>query len=461
MAANHSLWSEASQRDGPWGKTRLALLTMRDTVGRFSEREGAQVPSVPLIPGLADEGVKAFRLGTHRLISPGETVEKVRRLLPQLGITRVANITGLDRIGIPVTVACRPNSRALSVSQGKGLDLDAAKASTLMESIEFYHAERITLPLKYLSYEELRHSHPVVDVAALPFVRETLFHPHLALLWVEGYDLLQRESVWVPYESVSTNFTLPFPPGSGCFQATSNGLASGNHLLEAVSQAICEVVERDALSLMQLQGEEWLAERRIDLDRVEDPSCRQVIEKYERADIAVAAWDITTEVGIPSFCCTITDHQDDPFHLTYTIDGMGCHPSRTIALLRALNEAAQSRLTMISGSRDNLSREDYQRTQSSHMVERKRARFEVTGRRRSLLEVPNFEGESFYQDVVWELEQLHSAGISRVAVVDLTKPEFGLPVVRVVIPGLEGTHLNPAYTPGARGRTLLESGRRQ
>ena len=214
------------------------------------------------------------------------------------------------------------------------------------------------------------------------------------------------------------------------------------------------------MSLMQLQNEEWLASRRIDLNRLEDSACRHVIERYEDADITVAAWDMTTDVGIPSFCCTITDTQDDPFHLTYTIDGMGCHPSRTIALLRALNEAAQSRLTMISGSRDNLSRDDYQRMQSPGMVERKRARFEIPGRLRRFQEVPNFEGQTFFQDVNWELEQLRSAGIRRVVVVDLTRQEFGVPVVRVVIPGLEGTQLNPAYAPGKRGRALLQTGER-
>ncbi|MGQ0735882.1 MAG: YcaO-like family protein [Acidobacteriota bacterium] len=408
--------------------------------------------------GRVDEGAKRFRQGTHRLIPPGETVEKIRRLMPQLGITRVANITGLDRIGIPVTVACRPNSRALSVSQGKGLDLDAARASTLMESIEFYHAERIALPLRYASHEDLRRTTQVVDCGDLPLVRHTLFHPRLPLLWVEGCDLLQREDVWVPYELVSTNFTLPLPPGSGCFQATSNGLASGNHVFEAVSQAICEVVERDALSLMQLRSEEWLAARRMDLDSVEDAACRQVIDKYGRAGIATAAWDITTEAGIPAFCCTITDRRDDPFHLTYTIDGFGCHPSREIALLRALNEAAQSRLTMIAGSRDNLFREDYQRTQSARMVERKRARLRPTTDGRKLEDVPTFEGETFWQDVQWELDRLRAAGMARVVLVNLTDPELQLPVVRAVIPGLEGTHLNPAYAPGIRGRSLLHAG---
>ena len=62
-----------------------------------------------------------------------------------MGITRIANVTGLDRIGIPVVMVCRPNARSIAVSQGKGLDMDAAIVSGLMESAELYHAEQIEL----------------------------------------------------------------------------------------------------------------------------------------------------------------------------------------------------------------------------------------------------------------------------------------------------------------------------
>src|SRR4051812_24003909 len=106
--------------------------------------------------------LKTFRDGTHRLIAPEETVAWIRSFMPMMGITRIANVTGLDSIGIPVVMVCRPNSRSLAVSQGKGLGLAAAKASGLMESVELYHAEHITLPLKLGSYEELRHTHHIV-----------------------------------------------------------------------------------------------------------------------------------------------------------------------------------------------------------------------------------------------------------------------------------------------------------
>src|SRR5262249_7786038 len=133
---------------------------------------------------------KRFRSGTHRMMAPEETIDRLRPLLPVMGITRVANVTGLDSIGIPVVMVCRPTARSLAVSQGKGLDLAAAKASGLMESVESYHAERITLPLRLASLNELRYSHPLVDVAALPQLSVSGFHEDLKLLWIEGHDLL-------------------------------------------------------------------------------------------------------------------------------------------------------------------------------------------------------------------------------------------------------------------------------
>src|SRR5713226_6016242 len=90
---------------------------------------------------------KGYVGGSHRAVVPAETVNRLQPLLPAMGITRVANITGLDVIGIPVVMVCRPNSRALAVSQGKGLTLEGARASGIMESAESYHAERVSGPL--------------------------------------------------------------------------------------------------------------------------------------------------------------------------------------------------------------------------------------------------------------------------------------------------------------------------
>src|ERR1700750_3203436 len=112
----------------------------------------------------APEAPKTHRGGTHRLVSPEETLESVRRFFPAMGITRVADITGLDVIGLPVTTVCRPNSRAVTVSLGKRVDLAAARASGVMENIGAFRAERTTLPLVLGSVNDLRSSLPLVDV---------------------------------------------------------------------------------------------------------------------------------------------------------------------------------------------------------------------------------------------------------------------------------------------------------
>ena len=118
----------------------------------------------------ADEIHKSYRHGTHRTVAPTETLACVGPLMAQMGITRIANITGLDRIAPSrLVMVCRPNSRSIRpVSQGKGLDLAAAKTSGLMEAVETYHAETITSSLKLGSYRQLGRTHRLVDVAALP-----------------------------------------------------------------------------------------------------------------------------------------------------------------------------------------------------------------------------------------------------------------------------------------------------
>src|SRR5256884_3829419 len=241
---------------------------------------------------------KTPRAGTHRLVSPEETLESVRRFLPVMGITRTADITGLDVIGLPVVTVCRPNSRAVTVSLGKGLDLAAARASGVMESIEAFMAERITLPLVLGSVKDLRSSHPLVDVDLLPRTTDSVYHPDAPILWIEGRELFTGTPRWVPYEMVHTAYTLPKPTGTGCFIATSNGLASGNHLLEAISHAICEIVERDANSLWMLRQPGDRESQQLDLSTFDDAACREVIGKFEAAGLEVSAWDMTTDTGI-------------------------------------------------------------------------------------------------------------------------------------------------------------------
>lgn len=394
-------------------------------------------------------------------MDPGATLRRARALAPHVGITRVANVTGLDRIGVPVVAVYRPNSRSMVVSQGKGIDLVAAQASGMMEAIEAYHAERPRLPLRLESYEELSDHLPVVDVGRLPRVSMGTFSPTRRILWCEGRSVSTRDPVWVPYEMVHTDFTLPLPSGSGCFTMSSNGLASGNHPLEAISHGICELVERDATALWALSGGTTQSERRIAPDTVDDPSCRQVLEQFSAAGIAFGIWDATSDVGLATFSCFVVDGEGSAGHV-HASHGSGCHPAREVALLRALTEAAQTRLTYIAGARDDADRHFFARARSATRVDELRDQIARDRDRaaRNFATVPTYTASTFDEDVTWELECLRRVGLDEVVVVDLSRPEISLPVVRVLVPGLEGLHDAPGYVPGQRATARREWGGR-
>src|SRR5262245_33786015 len=130
-----------------------------------------------------DEPVfKRYRTGTHRTRAPEETLARIRPRMAECGITRIANLTGLDRAGIPVVMVCRPNARSSAVFHGKGLDLAAAKASGVMEAIETWHAEHADLPLRFGSVADLRDTCRLADVAALPLAAGSALHDALPML---------------------------------------------------------------------------------------------------------------------------------------------------------------------------------------------------------------------------------------------------------------------------------------
>lgn len=397
---------------------------------------------------------KSFRWGTQRSVPPSQTVERVRPFLGEMGITRIADVTGLDRVGIPVTMVCRPNSRSVSVSQGKGLTLDAAKASGVMESIELFHAETITLPLKLATYAELISDHEVVDVADLPLIAGGRFHPDLQMLWIEGRDLMADADVWVPFEMVNLSTSRPEMP-AGSFISSSNGLASGNQLIEAVLHGICEVVERDATTLWHLRSPDEQQSRRVALETVQDEGNRRLLEMCERAGLEVVAWDISSDVGLAACQCLIFDRDEELGRDLYAALGMGAHLSPEIAFLRALTEAAQSRLTLIAGARDDVFREEYdEKALAAQFLGEQRALLRNSPPTRSLRETPSLAAETFNDDLAVVLERLQSADVRQVIAVDLTKSRFEIPVVRIIIPGLETFDKNPDYSPGRRARAF-------
>ncbi len=392
---------------------------------------------------------KRFLNGTHRACSPEETFARFSPLMGPLGITRLANVTGLDRIGLPVYVAVRPNSRSLATSQGKGLDPLAAKVSALMESIEVWHGEHLALPLRHEQPALLAKSSRVLELGLGPQAGPCL--------WVEGEDLLRGESVWVPHDAVSVSFVWPagyrpvVPP-------SSNGLASGNHLVEATVHGLCELIERDAITLWEYQSAEEAKTRQVDPATVDDAGCLELLRRMRLADVDVGIWDVTSDTGIPAYACELFDGSDRPrWRRLGIFGGYGCHLSPAVALMRALSEAVQSRLAFVSGSRDDLFYSKYRAwTRDAALaarIERIRTPAPAAAfRARASLATDTFEG-----DLQVLVQALRRIGLAQAAVVNLSRPELKVPVVKVVVPGLEARLFASDYQPGPRVNAYLKA----
>jgi YcaO-like protein with predicted kinase domain len=419
------------------------------------------LPPVPDVMSHKDGGV-AERLtdlgGTLRTCAVEQTLERAKQAFESTGITRLANVTGLDSVGVPVWTAIRPLAKSLSVSQGKGLSHELAQVSAAMEAIELHHAED-RVPAGYrLAVGDVVRSRNSVSLEGLPIRSDARLTDNCEIDWVAAVEIVAGRSRLIPREMVCLNFAEPRADCS-LFTASSNGLASGNTLGEAILHALCEVVERDQVSF-------WRVKRnlgpnpptRVDLDSIVDPCCRSLIERCQDAGLEVCVWDCGQTLGVPCFTCTVFYGR----HATLfpqRASGHGSHPLRRIAMSRAVTEALQSRLTHISGARDDIYFSRFQ----THLPVDTPGNIAWIDKVRSeaatcdyacVPEAPDTSRVDLLID--WLLAALSREGLHEVAVVDLTTPEIGVHVAKVVVPGLEFSAHKPYYTPGPRMQRLLD-----
>lgn len=404
---------------------------------------------------LSQRTEKKFFHGTQRTRSPQATWDAYQPKLKSMGITRIANVTGLDRVGLPVCVAIRPNARALATSQGKGSTLMAAKVSAMMESIETWHCERIDGEICIASYNELLAHDEVIDVDGLGIRNDAIFHKNAPITWFKGFDLVSNSAVWLPHEAVSTNFVHQYGHQS-IFLSSSNGLASGNCYIEAINHAIYELIERDALTLWTLTPDASKKPRQVNIDAIDDEDIQRLKRTLDDKGIELGLWDISSDLNVPVYTSTIIENPDShQWRPIPMFSGHGCHLNPLVAIARAIHEAIQSRLAAISGSRDDLFPTDYVKTNNrdDHKLALNKIRHPKATRQ---MAVPVYcETQTLEGDFKILQQALQSAGLDSIVVSDISKPEQSIPVVKVVIPGLEPFHTG-LYQPGKRAKAFIK-----
>ncbi|GAA1956839.1 YcaO-like family protein [Amycolatopsis minnesotensis] len=366
--------------------------------------------------------------GTHRSREPEETWQWIRPKLPQVGITRVADVTWLDEIGIPVFQAIRPNARTLSVSQGKGVSNALAKVSAAMEAIELWHAENpLAAPARVGTVEEMER---VVDygVRELPLAERNHLNPDAILPWRPVRLIDGGGESFVPADLLRLDYRFDRRWAPPLFRASSNGLASGNTLDEALLHGMYEVVERDAMARAARGGVPPL----VDPETIGNAGLVDLLERFRVTKVHVQIRFLDNPYRIPAFDARIWS---DAFPATF--GGAGAHLDAAVALSRALTEAAQSRATAIAGARDDIGHGPYREAR-------------VFGVRRSS-ESPPFadqDGPVIPFDAIESVRvpalDVEKRGLTeRIKGVtghaplyaDLTRPEIAIPVAHVVCPG--------------------------
>ena len=379
-------------------------------------------------PGLNESLNKGYAEGTHRLISPEATFENIHPYLSAADVTRCADVTGLDNIGIPVYCAIRPRGKTVQVTNGKGLRHIDAKVSALMEAIELYHAETPDRDFVTASFNQLDHAGkiPVRPDVHPDYEGNTYFSKEFLISWTRATDLMTSTEVLLPSSSAYMSLPKLHP-------FTTNGLASGNHLIEATLHAIYEVIERDALASMEQDGRiNFSAEvcRFIDTETLPEGPLEFLHTKILKAQVKLRLIWIKSRIPIHTFMAVILD--DSNFSHATTVNlGYGAHLHALVAAIRAITEAAQTRLTYIHGSRQDIKKASYE------MDQRKPYEF-FSGMRADTpwQSLSINKNSSLTEDYEETLGLLKEAGFANLFRVDMTREPFNIPVVKVVIPGM-------------------------
>lgn len=410
---------------------------------------------------MAAFGARPKLPGQLRTVSPEDTIRRAWPIARAYGLTRLTDVTGLDRIGIPTYTAVLPDSvDILSVYNGKGSRRAEAIAGALMETVERHAALHARPELLWF---------PVRDAPPEAIPPESIYmqladdyDEDRVYAWVRGMELMNGGEALVP--AGFAGYLWPGVEERSPFRSSSSqGLAAGNCIEEAIVQAICEWIERDAWTLAELRAH-WLPRARMEMAAGRDPvddfvddleACpcldldgigqpvEGLLRKFRRAGFHPVVRDVTSDVGVPVVTASI--HEDEVPGFPQAHSGVGCHLDMRAAISRALTEAAQSRAVDIQAVREDIAPPQGDghvqgtaiHTRRVARIDRRRWLLAPSRGRRHWSESQSHATDDVRQDLELLLERLRQIGIRRLAAVDLSPPGSDIAVVRVAAPGLE------------------------
>lgn len=282
-----------------------------------------------------------------RVVPPQTTLHYAKAWAKLAGVHAVRDITAIDCLGVPIFVSERRGTASSAYTFGKGRFPIDSEVGAYMEAIETYFSEpgvaRVETRCGWPS--ELSGVRagcdPILEFAPKFGCRAD---PNRPLLLARAEDVESGAEGWIPAELAFN----PAPPDveTPLYGSSSNGLASGNSVLEASIHALYELIERDIWSI------EFVRNRSAHLDPHEGLPCyvQKIVEAADRNGLRLVTRYVPNDYGIPFFATFLFD--PNKLRSCSFNGGWGCHHERGIALMRAVTEAVQSRLAFLHGRRE-------------------------------------------------------------------------------------------------------------
>jgi ribosomal protein S12 methylthiotransferase accessory factor len=395
---------------------------------------------------------------------PDDVAEAIaRKFAAKIGITRISQLGELDRFGLHVSAVYRPSRWSSSYGSGKAETREAAVVGGVMEELERYCQEHFEpASVRSESFSSLvAKDERVVDPRTMSLSFDSSYAPDKELAWTWADDLVTGERVLVPRATVvmqRERNDIVFSPRAARKIITTNGLASGFTLTEALLHAVCELIERHSNKLSEQAIENpgprdsWPNFSFVDLATCPESTAR-IVARIRGAGCDVRVLDTTCEVTVPTFAVRIT--RPHVRGSSYS-PGSCSHPSAEVALNRALLEAVQCHVSVAAGNYEGSGMRA--RSLGRHWRPRPRSRGEAYWVRPHVPKKPfdaarGLSSRSALEDLDFCVRRLTAAGFDRVLWCDLSREDLSpAKVVRAIIPGVE--EINPLHT-GLRARVSI------
>ncbi|HWF90080.1 MAG TPA: YcaO-like family protein, partial [Pyrinomonadaceae bacterium] len=359
-------WERLREHLSDLGVAELELQAFLETVTNARARaQSIQTPistSPPLDDADADFGLFPAPKsgGEQRFSLPiAQAYEHAERLKSLVGVTRIGMINRLTELdGIHVSQVARPDGVwSSSYGSGKSETKEGSIVGGVMEETEKWAQERFTGEPLVSSFAALRESENVLDPKQLDLPYDSIYQEDLEFAWHKCADLIQGRPIWVPLAALACSFNagknnIYYSARGARVTFSTNGLASGFTLAEALVHATCEYIERHAARMSELRVENpGLKDRRgwpvrVDLHTLPDRS-RALVERLEQAGCSVGLWSISAEIRVPTFLARVVQDQS-------VARGTAAHPNPSVAAQMALLEAAQTIVAAVAAGREDL-----------------------------------------------------------------------------------------------------------